>query len=108
LGPRELKGVTTHALPHLNKKYKYIYIYIYIYINICFYSHVKRRNKKEKKKGGAQSHGPTLEFALLAALQDKGDCQSNFLGYLRKMGNVLNRQQAQVNQDVGLRRDLPR
>jgi hypothetical protein len=36
LGPRGLKGVTTHALPHLNKKYTYIYI------NICFYSRVKR------------------------------------------------------------------
>jgi hypothetical protein len=64
--------------------------------------------KKKRKKGGAPSHGPTLEFALLAVLQDKGDYQSNFLGYLRKLGNVLNRQQAQVNQDVGLMRDLPR
>jgi hypothetical protein len=69
MGPRGLKGVTAHALPHLNKKYKYIYISTYVFTAVS-----RGETKKGKKEGGAQSHGTGAGvWRFLQVLQDKGN-----------------------------------
>jgi hypothetical protein len=63
---------------------------------------LKRERRRLSSMDRRQS--PTL----LATFQDDGDCRNDSLSYLQELGNVLNRQQAQADQDAGHLHNLPR
>jgi hypothetical protein len=72
LGPRGLKGVMAHALPHLNKNTN-IYIYILTYDFIAV-SRGETKKKEKRRRGSVPWTGAGVP-RFLQALQDKGDRQ---------------------------------
>jgi hypothetical protein len=79
---------------------KNVNIYIYIYINICFLLLSSEAREKRRERGSVPWTGVGVQ-RLLQAHQDEGDYRLGLLGCLHKLGNVLNGQQAHVDQDAG-------
>jgi hypothetical protein len=59
------------------------------------------RGKTKEGGGGLVPWTGTRVKHFLRAFQDKGDHQEGILSCPQKLGDVLNRWQAQVNQDTG-------
>jgi hypothetical protein len=65
------------------------------------------RGEKKRERGSIPWTGARVQH-FLQAFQDKGDHWEGILRYLQKLGDVLNRWQAQVNQDTGYPYESPR
>jgi hypothetical protein len=78
LGPWQLMGVMTHTFLHM-------------LLHMC--QEAKQKIGKEKRRGSVPWSGAGVP-CFLQVLQYNGDHWYDFLGYLQKLGNVLNRQQA--------------
>jgi hypothetical protein len=66
----------------------------------------KGETKRERERGSVPCTGAGVQ-RFLQAFQDKGDYREGILGCPQKLGDVLNRRQAQVDQDTGYPYESP-
>jgi nitrate reductase assembly molybdenum cofactor insertion protein NarJ len=90
------KGVTTQVLHSTH-----------IYICVCVSFLQLSPEVKQKKRGLVPWTGAGVQ-RFLQAFEDKGDYWEGILIYLQKLGDVLNKRQAQVNQDPSHLYESPR
>jgi hypothetical protein len=97
VGAAGAKGLMAQV-PH-STQVKNIHIHINIYILACiFYSCPQRQNKREREREqGSVPWTSTRVQRFLQAFQDKGDRREGILSCLQKLGNVLNKHQAQLD-----------
>jgi hypothetical protein len=65
----------------------------------------KVKKKKRKGEGSVPWTGVRVQ-RFLEAHQDEGDCQKDSLSCVQELENVINEQQAHVDQDTGHLHDL--
>jgi hypothetical protein len=63
--------------------------------------------QKKRERGSIPWTGVGVQ-CFLQEFQDKGDRREGIVSYLWKLGDVLNRQQAQDDQDISHLYELPR
>jgi hypothetical protein len=74
---------------------------------MCFLqSSLETKQEKNREQGSIPWTGVGVQ-CFLEAFQDKGDQWEGILRCLRKLGDVLNRRQAQVDQDTSYLYELP-
>jgi hypothetical protein len=74
---------------------------------VCVFFTVVSRGETKKKRGLVPWTGAGVQ-RFLQAFEDKGDYWEGILIYLQKLGDVLNKRQAQVNQDPSHPYESPR
>jgi hypothetical protein len=65
------------------------------------------RGETKKREWGLIPRTDARVQSFLQAFQDKGNRQEGILSCLQMLGDVLNKQQAQVDQDTGYPYELP-